>query len=273
MSRTDWHSLFTGGRGPLIGMVHLPALPGAPMHDHHAGMTSIVDRARHDVDALVEAGFDAVLFVNEGDAPYANRADPSSAAAFTAVVARTAPTTIPFGVEFLFDPIESLSCAVATGASFIRAGVIGAWETTSGVRLGGAADLLRARSALRAEHIGVFSVAEAELAFPLSAVALEQRVRTAAQEGAMDAVLVGGSLPGVAVDTGAAERVRAAVRQVIPVLANSGVRSDTVLEVLANFDGCFVGSSIKAGSLHDPIDPTRARELVAAAGPREVAAG
>lgn len=44
---------------PVIGMVHLGALPGSPLYDEARGIAG-----------LVEAGFDAVMFGNENDRPY-----------------------------------------------------------------------------------------------------------------------------------------------------------------------------------------------------------
>jgi len=48
-----------------------------------------------------------------------------------------------------------------------------------------------------------------------------------------------------------------------PVMANTGVKLDTVSDVLAVADGCVVGSSIKVdGDTWNPVDPDRAREFM-----------
>lgn len=264
MSRPDdWRALFAEGRKPVIGMVHLGALPGAPFHEPGT-MARIVERAGRDVDALVGAGFDAVLFVNEGDMPYPRRADRQTVANLAAAVAAARPRAVPFGVEALFDAEASLSVAAATGAAFIRGCVTGAWEGTSGMREGGAAELLRRRAALGASNIGIFGVAEAELAEPLSGMTLARRLRLAAQERAMDVVLVGG-LPGEAVEPSGLSEVREAVGP-LPVLANSGVRHTTVSATLTAFDGCLVGSDVKEdGQLERAVDADRARRLIVSA--------
>lgn len=263
---TDWRDLFVRGRKPLIGMVHLEALPGSPRFDHRAGVSAIVDAAAADVQALVAAGFDAVLFVNEADAPFPEAAPLDSAASLAAVVAGSAPPNLPFGVEFLFDPLASLACAIATDAAFIRGGVIGSWETTSGWRQGRAAEVLRARAAARAERIGIFSVPVAEFAFPVAPTTLAARISTANAEHAMDALLLGGAAPGIGVDDGTVREARTALREPIPVLANSGVRSSNVARILETFDGCFVGSDVKCGGdIRNRVDRQRADAFVAAA--------
>ena len=45
----------------------------------------------------------------------------------------------------------------------------------------------------------------------------------------------------------------------MPVLANTGVREETVDEILAIADGVFVGTSLKQdGITWNPVDPERA---------------
>ena len=38
-----------GDKKPVIGMVHLGALPGTPLHDARAGVASLVESARKDL--------------------------------------------------------------------------------------------------------------------------------------------------------------------------------------------------------------------------------
>ena len=112
---TRFRSLFPDVAKPLIAMAHLPALPGTPLYDG-AGMTSIVEQVQRDVDALVEAGFDAIMFCNENDRPYELNGGPESAAFLARVVTECRPQTIPYGVDFLWDPRIALAAAAATGA-------------------------------------------------------------------------------------------------------------------------------------------------------------
>ncbi|MCU0831955.1 MAG: SgcQ protein, partial [Rhizobiaceae bacterium] len=110
-----------GDGKPLIAMVHLGALPGAPLYDVEAGIETIVDTAGRDLDALCAAGFDAVMFGNENDRPYEFAVDIASTAAMAYVIGRLRPRiTVPFGVNVLWDPMSSIALAAATGASFVR---------------------------------------------------------------------------------------------------------------------------------------------------------
>src|SRR6516165_3881260 len=74
-----FRKLFRGPK-PVIGMVHLKALPGTPLYDASDGIEGIVAGARQDLRALQAAGVDAVMFGNENDRPYELKVDPASTA-------------------------------------------------------------------------------------------------------------------------------------------------------------------------------------------------
>ena len=107
-----------GGR-TVVGMVHVPALPGAPDFDPRAGMQKLHDWVSRDLEALQSGGVDAVMFGNEFDRPYVLKAPPEGLAALTAVIVRAKPMIdVPFGVNYLWDPVATVSLAGATWASF-----------------------------------------------------------------------------------------------------------------------------------------------------------
>ena len=68
--------------------------------------------------------------------------------------------------------------------------------------------------------------------------------------------------------TGEAARMEdlEAVKSVLPdtpVLANTGVKHDTVAEVMRIANGCVVGSSLKVdGDTWNPVDPERAKDFM-----------
>lgn len=50
----------------------------------------------------------------------------------------------------------------------------------------------------------------------------------------------------------------------VPVMANTGVKHDTVADVLRVADGCVVGSALKVdGNTWNPVDPARAADFMA----------
>src|SRR3954471_15662012 len=102
-------------------MVHFPPLPGSPLYDPAGGMQAIVDHAARDIEALQSGGVDAVMFGNEGDRPYLLKAAPEALSAMAAAVAMLKPLLkVPFGVNYLWDPVASVALAATTGAAFAR---------------------------------------------------------------------------------------------------------------------------------------------------------
>ena len=143
-------------RQPLIAMAHLLPLPGTPLYDAAAGIEAIVDQLRVDLDILLDAGFDSVLFCNEGDRPYSFNAGYDGVAAMTRVVTELAPKDRPFGVDFLWDSLAALNVAMATGASFIRGVMVGAYESDMGLWSTDVASLLRERRRIGADDVAMF---------------------------------------------------------------------------------------------------------------------
>ena len=144
-----FRTIFPNAEKPLIAMAHLPALPGAPLYGAAEGVQGLIRHVREEVAVLVDAGFDAVMFCNENDRPYVLKADLVSAAVMARVASESAPTEVPFGIDFLWDPECALAAAVAAEASFIREVVTGAWESDMGLWTPDAAGLLRRRRLAR----------------------------------------------------------------------------------------------------------------------------
>src|SRR5262245_62009224 len=84
------------GRRPLLlGVVHLPPLPGAP---RAASMAEVLSRASEDAAAYAEAGFDGVVVENYGDAPYFPGAVPPETVAAMSVATASVRRALPRGL-------------------------------------------------------------------------------------------------------------------------------------------------------------------------------
>ena len=255
-----------GERKPVIAMVHLAALPGTPLFDAARGIEGILADAARDLDALQAAGVDAVMFGNENDRPYELAVDTASTATMAWVIGRLRERiAVPFGVNVLWDPMATVALAAATGAAFAREIMTGAYASDMGLWTPSAAKAQRYRARLGADHVALFYNVAAEFAHSLDARPLADRARSAAMSSVPDAVLVSGPMTGEAAPMEALQSVKAALPSV-PVLANTGVRHDTVADVLAAADGCIVGSALKEdGDTWRAVDPTRAAEFMSRA--------
>ena len=204
----NFRRVFGGGK-PVIAMVHLGALPGAPLHDTQAGLEGLVSAARADLRALQAAGFDAIMFGNENDRPYEFRVDTASTATMGYVIGRLRDEiTLPFGVNVLWDPMSSVALAAATGAAFVREIFTGTYASDMGPWTPDAGAALRYRTRLGRPDLAMLYNVSAEFADSLDRRPLPDRARSAVFSSVPDAVLVSGQITGEAAALSALEAVK-----------------------------------------------------------------
>jgi predicted TIM-barrel enzyme len=121
---------------------------------------------------------------------------------------------------------------------------------------------MRYRNRLGRSDLAMLYNISAEFAHSLDPRSLADRARSAVFSSIPDAVLVSGQITGEAAALSDLEAVKAVLPD-IAVMANTGVKHDTVADVLAIADGCIVGSSLKFdGDTWNAIDPERAKEFM-----------
>jgi membrane complex biogenesis BtpA family protein len=247
---------------PLIGVVHLLALPGSPAFDREAGMRPIVEAARHDALVCQEAGVDAILFCNEGDLPYRVEVTMEQATAMAAVVGEVEPEIErPLGIDMLWDPFATLAVGRAVGARFVREVFVGVYESDMGQLRPDPGAAFSYRHSIGADDIAVFTNLTPEFASPLGSRTVADRAQGARFFGC-EAALISGPRAGSAFRFADLEEAKAACPD-LPVLANTGVRHDTAERILETADGIIVGTSLKVdGKTANRVDPDRARRMV-----------
>ncbi len=245
----------------LIGMLHLPPLPGSP--GYGGSRADIRARVFEDARILEDAGFDAVLMENYGDVPfYASRVPGTTLAEMTAVATDLAHRmSLPFGIQILRnDALSALAAAAASGAHFIRVNVlVGAMLTDQGLIQGEAAELLRARAA-SGQPIAILADVLVKHAVALAERPVADLVADMVHRGGADAVIVSGAATGLGVNVDHLSAVAAS--SAVPVLVGSGATVDSLPTLLRHAHGVIVGTSIKKdGITTNPIDPARAQTL------------
>ena len=253
----------------LIGVIHLPALPGCPSHLLTVG--EIADRALIDARTLADAGFDAVIVENFGDVPFSpGRLEPASVAAMAVVADRIVDRLgLRVGINALRnDAMASLGIAAAVGGSFIRVNVhIGVAATDQGLIEGSAFETLRYRKQL-GRRIAILADVHVKHATPLSESDIVRAAKDTAYRGLADGLIVTGPATGEPVNVDDLARVREAVPD-RRLFVGSGATAETVGELLRIAGGVIVGTSLKAGrDTSGPIDPSLAKAFAQAAGRR-----
>jgi len=253
----------------LIGVVHLPALPGDPRHVG-ALFAEIEDQALADAEALAGGGVEGLILENFGSAPFprgsgAQRA-PSHHVAALAILARecTRRFELPVGVNCLRnDALAALGIAAAAGAAFVRINVhTGAYVTDQGLIEGQAYESLRYRRALgAADDVAILADVLVKHAAPLAPIDVGAAVRDCFDRGLADAVIVTGEATGAPLSRERLQQAREAAGD-RPVLIGSGLTPGRVDALAPLADGAIVGTWLKrGGELHAPVDPQRVREL------------
>lgn len=249
---------------PIIGMCHLPALPGDPAYDAAGGMEAIVAHARREIDALQEGGIDGILISNEFSLPYLTQTEPITAISMARVIGEVrSQLAVPFGVNVLWDAVASIDLAVATGASFVRevftgvyASDFGLWNTNVG---------RTARHRLQVSGGGVrllFNIVPEAAAY-LTDRNIEQLTRSTVFNCVPDGLCVSGITAGAPTDNSTLSAVKRSAGDV-PVIVNTGVRPDTVEESLKYADAAIVGTYFKDGGVFEnDADASRVAELMA----------
>lgn len=260
--RSVLETLF-GRPKPVIAMMHLLPLPGRPLYDQSGGMGAIVDALLRDLDILQEGGVDGLLFCNEGDRPYPLHTDRAPIAAMAAAIGEVRPAVrLPYGVDLLWDAMAAVAVAKAVRASFVREVFTGVYDSDMGLWQPDAAAALDYRHHLCADNVRLFFNIEPEFAHPLAQRPIAALARSVVVSSLADAILISGAMAGAEADLNHIRDAKSAV-PTTPVLANTGVRIETVRATLAVADGVIVGTGLKRdGYTWNPVDPERVRRFM-----------
>ena len=140
----------------------------------------------------------------------------------------------------------------------------GVMHTDQGMITGRAAEVARLRATL-APEVEVLADVFVKHATPPPGLTVGQAASDLWERAGADGIIVSGAGTGRALDLSQLETVRAAVPDA-PIFAGSGVTAATIAGLLRICDGAIVGTSVKEnGVTTAPVDPARARALVAAA--------
>jgi uncharacterized protein len=260
---TFLRSLWPAAPRPVIGMLHLPPLPGSPRYRGDAA--AIFRRVLEDAQALAEGGAHGLMLENFGDAPfYPDRVPAITAAHMTRLAVEVRSRfDLPLGVNVLRnDGRTALAIAHAAGAQFLRVNVLcGARVTDQGLIQGVAHDLLRERAALGA-GVQIFADVNVKHSAPLAPRPLADEVADLIHRGGADAVIVSGAGTGRPADVDELKQVKLAAGE-HPVLVGSGVTVGTIDEYAPYADGFIVGTGVKRdGRTEHPVDAARVREII-----------
>lgn len=230
-------ALLQEGKKILVGMIHLPALPGAP--GHKDSMDALVKFATSQAEKLQRAGVDGCIIENIGDSPFFRESvPPATVAALTVIVHEVKKmSNLSVGVNVLRNAWEeAFSIAHITGADFIRINVVsGAYATDQGIIEGCGAELARLKKALNSEVL-IFADVHVKHAYPLYNVPIEIAAMDLAERGGADVVIVSGDRSESLPDMDMLSSVTSKLKK--PVIIGSGTDTTNLKKLRQYYDSC-----------------------------------
>ncbi len=253
---------------PVIGVIHLQALPGSPRYGGQA-MRDIYAAAAADARALASGGIDGIMIENAGDTPFRRPENigPETVAALTAACLEVrAAVDTPIGLTCVANGVvPALAVAKATGARWIRANQwVNAYVANEGFLNGPAPEAMRYRSAIGAADVRI--LADVHVKFGAHAITADRSVSEQATDAEWfdaDVLIATGARTGSPTQPREVEDVKSGTS--LPVIVGSGLDPGQVPSLFAVADGAIVGQWLKRDGLWwNPVDPERVERLVAA---------
>ncbi len=253
---------------PIIGMVHLHPLPGAPLYDKiNMPMQKIIELAVQEAVILEKAGVDGIQVENIWDYPFSRGQDvgyETCAALTAATLAVNQSVSIPVGINcHLNGGHAAMAAAVASGARWIRVfEFVSAYISYTGLTEGIGGSLARYRKFLDANDI--YFLCDVNVKHGSHFIVSDRQVNELAvdaQEQGADALIITGFETGTAPDEIKVRHCKKAVS--IPVLLGSGVTLDNANNLLSAADGAIIGSWFKKNNhWKNPVDFDRAKTFM-----------
>ena len=250
-----------GRRKAVIGVIHLPALPGSPDYDG-ARMDSLTQLALAEAERYRAGGIDGLIVENHGDIPFAKPEElgPETAACMAVITQAVRVTSgLPVGVNVLANgAVAALAVAKAAGAAFVRVNQwANAYVANEGFIEGKAGAAARYRAWLRARDVAIF--ADVHVKHGAHAITGDRSIQELARDVEFfdaDVAIATGQRTG---DAATLDELRAiAGGTSLPVAVGSGVNPDNVGDILSVADAVIVASYLKRdGVWWNAVDPER----------------
>ena len=251
---------------PIIGMIHLKPLPGAP-HYKGESLDEVVDYALREVRTYEEGGVDGLIVENGWDLPFSKPEDighETSAAMTYVTKAIMDETEMPVGINVLANgAIPALAIAKATGAPFIRVNQwTNAYVANEGIIEGASAKALRYRSKIKGDDIKIF--ADVHVKHGSHSIVADRSLKDLTHDAVFfdaDVLIATGSRTGDETELGEIKGIKKNTD--LPVITGSGTNADNVQDILSEAEATIVGSWLKEdGCWWKPVDLDRVKKLM-----------
>ena len=260
------HEETFGCKRPIIGCLHMMALPGTPYHDSSVSIEQHIERLKNDARIYMELGYDACVFANEGDRPYLTTVGPEIVATYVRIATEVSKELkVPYGCGVLIDPKATVAVANAIGAKFVRTYVSNTFVGTFGYQNFEPADIFRYKHQIGADDIHVYTYFEPHGGTLLDTREIEEQIGSGFAVMPLSGMLIGGPRAGLPPEQAHFRKIKEKYPN-IPLILGSGANKDNVKDLLPYSDGVIIGTAVKKdGYLYNPVDYDRAKAFIEAA--------
>jgi len=249
---------------PIIGMIHLLALPGTPRSKNT--VKKIIERALSEALLYEKCGVDGIIIENMHDVPYLNSKVGPEISTLMSVIGFHIKQNVglPCGIQILSSANKAaIAAAHSAGLDFIRAeGFVFGHVADEGYIDANAGKLLRYRKSIGAEKIVVWTdIKKKHSAHAITADVGIVETAKAAEYFLSDGLIITGSSTGQTANIAELKAVKKACR--LPVIVGSGITIDNVKDYLDCCDAMIVGSHFKKkGHWANALEEKRIRDFV-----------
>ena len=246
----------------IIGMIHIPALPGTP--ENKLTPKEIIQKCIEEAKIYQKHGLKVLMIENMHDIPYTKRIGPEIITLMTLIGAEIKKLGLYCGIQILAAANkEAIAAAHASGMDFIRAeGFVYAHVADEGYIESCAGDLLRYRKSINAEKIKIFTdIKKKHSSHAITSDVNIAETAHAAEFFLSDGVIVTGESTGKEPNLEEVKAVKKSVKG--PVLIGSGITNENLKNFFDYSDIFIVGSYIKKdGYWKNELDETRISKLM-----------
>jgi membrane complex biogenesis BtpA family protein len=249
---------------PVIGMIHVSALPGTP--NYRGSVKQIIEQAKTEALIYKENGIEAIAIENMHDVPYLKRNVGPEITTLMSIIGYEVKnlTKLSCGIQILAGANkDALAAAHSAGLDFVRAeGFVFAHIADEGIMESDAGELIRYRKQISAENILIFTDIKKKHSSHLitSDVDIIETAKTA-QFFLSDGIIITGSTTGAEADIDEVKKVKNEIK--IPVIIGSGITTENIDKFLPIADAFIVGSSLKKeGNWMNEVDVERVKALM-----------
>lgn len=248
----------------IIGMIHVAALPGTPKNNN--SIEKIIEIAVQEAKIYQDCGIDAIMLENMHDVPYLNReVGPEIIASMTAIAREVKQNVnLPCGIQILAGANQAaLAAAQAAECEFIRAeGFVFSHIADEGFINADAADLMRFRKKIGAEHIAVFSdIKKKHSSHSITSDLTISDFTKAAEFFLSDGIVITGKSTSEMTDLKDLQEANRATN--LPIIIGSGITVDNIIVYWDHTDGFIVGSHFKEdGKWQNSVSKDRVMQFV-----------